>query len=109
MNETRKTLGKINNTRKLLPSIDDKKKNRFPELSDKTKDKVEGWCGNIRNLNSDIGKQVQLLDVLGGHGGTGGVGKGGDVQRNYMGLIIMRLQKDVEDLINICKKVMVLN
>jgi len=26
-----------------------------------------------------------------------------------MGLIIMRLQKDVEELINICKKVMVLN
>jgi len=41
-----------------LPSIDDKKKNRFPDLNDKTKDKVEGWCKNIRNLNGDIGKQV---------------------------------------------------
>ena len=92
-----------------LPSIEDKKKNRYPELNEKTKDKVEGWCKNIRQLNSDIGRQVSILDSLDGAGeGNTGHG-GGEVKRNYMNLIIGRLQKDIEDIIGVCKKTMVLN
>lgn len=92
-----------------LPSIDDKKKGKYPPLNEKTKDKVEGWCKNIRQLNTDIGRQVQVLDGLGGGFDGGGGGGSGEVKLNYMNIIIGRLQKDIEDMIAVCKKCMVLN
>ena len=40
----------------------------------------------------------------------GNVGHGkGETKKNYMGLIIARLQKDIEDIINVCKKCLVLS
>ena len=33
----------------------------------------------------------------------------GDVRRDYFGMIVARLQKDIEDLVRICQKVMTLN
>lgn len=93
-----------------LPSIEDKKKNKYPELNEKTKDKAEGWCKNIRSLNSEVGKQVNFLDGLDGDASQGNIGNGqGEIKKNYMSLVIGRLQKDIEDIIGVCKKCMVLN
>jgi len=42
--------------------------------------------------------------------GDGNIGHGGgEIKRNFMSLIIGRLQKDIEDMISVCKKCMVLN
>ena len=49
---------------------------------------------------------MESLD--GANEGTIGHGKG-EIKKNYMGLIIARLQKDIEDIINVCKQCMVLN
>lgn len=49
-------MSKIKNQRLELPSIEDKKKNKYPPLSDKTKDKAEGWLKTIRTLNTDVGQ-----------------------------------------------------
>ena len=51
-----------------------------------------------------------ILDALDGGSGEGNIGHGaGEVKRNYMSLITTRLQKDIEDMVAVCKKVMVLN
>lgn len=76
-------------------------------MNERTKDKVEVWCKNIRTLNSDIGKQVGILDALDGGSSdgnmVGGGPGGGEIKKNYMSLIMARLQKDIEDMIGVCK------
>ena len=90
MNETRKLVTRICHQRKDLPSIEDKKKGKFPALSDKTKDKVEDWCKNIRTLNTDMGKQMHYLDNI-SVGLDMGRGDGGNVHSNYQFIIVKRL------------------
>jgi hypothetical protein len=50
-----------------------------------------------------------MLESLDGAGDGNISHGGGEVKRNYMNLIIGRLQKDIEDIIGVCKKCMVLN
>lgn len=51
-----------------------------------------------------------MLEALDGGAGDGNTGGGvGETKKNYMSLIISRLQKDIEDMIGVCKKCMVLN
>jgi len=96
MSDTRKLLGKIKYTREELGKKDGK-----------TKDRVETWRKNIHNLTGDLKKQVGILENL--DNGDETQGAGGDNRRDYFSMLIAKLQKDIEDNVRICQKVMTLN
>lgn len=51
---------------------------------------------------------MRNLEELGGDGENNGDGRG-DVRRDYFKLLVTKLQKDIEDLVKICKDVLTLN
>ena len=73
----------------------------------KTKDRVEGWRKNIHSLTGDLKKQTKILDNLdpGEQNESGGV----DNRRDYFGMLIKRLQDDIDGVMGIARKVMTLN
>lgn len=97
MNDTRKLLGKIKQGRDDLPKTDGK-----------TKERVEGWRKNVHSLTQDLKKQVKYFENM-DNGDQGGGGAGGDIRRDYFGLLASRLQKDIEYVVDICQKVMAID
>jgi hypothetical protein len=81
--------------------------NSLGKKDGKTKDRVEGWRKNIHALTTDLKKQVNILDEL-DNGDNNTEGRG-DIRRDYFSMVVARLQKDIEDLVRICQKVMTLN
>lgn len=72
-----------------------------------TKQRVQDWQKHLTSLSKDQANQVKVL---------GGVGKGEvsaegrtDFKHDFFGLIVQKIQKDIDDLVQICQKLMTLN
>ena len=73
----------------------------------KTKDRVESWRKNIHQLTGDLKKQVKILEDI-DNGDSNETGNG-DMRKDYFIMIATKLSKDIEELVRICQKLMVLN
>ena len=73
----------------------------------KTKQRVEGWNKGISTLTNDVKKGVDILDNL--DNGEQTESGGGDIRKDYFGILVAKLNKDIEEQVRICQKVMILN
>lgn len=92
----------MNGTRKIINKLEQGRNDNV-----KTKDRVEGFRKNIQDLSKDIKAQATLLDRL--DDGDENQEGGGDIKRDYFSMMVARLQKDIEELVRICEKLMSLN
>jgi hypothetical protein len=74
---------------------------------DHIKERVEDWRGNIQKLTTDLKKQVKFLDDL-DTGDTSHEGRG-NIRRDIFGFLVDKFQKDIEELVKICQRLMVVD
>ena len=74
---------------------------RLGKKDGKTKDRVDEWRRNIAELAQDQKKGLDALEAIEGNDSSQ-QGRGGEFVRDYFGLLVARVQKDVEELVRIC-------
>lgn len=97
MKDMDKTAKKLQGQRKDLPKKDGQ-----------TKKRVDEWNQNLKAFTNKNKDQVDLLERI-QNGGEGKGGSGNSNTRDYFGLIVARMAKDIEDLLRICQQVLTLN
>ncbi len=68
----------------------------------KTKDRVEVWRKNVKNLTDDMKKQMKLLGDL-ETGGSKNAEGGGELVQDYFDLLVTQVSKEIQDLMSVCK------
>lgn len=67
-----------------------------------TKKRVDEWNANLKTFHEKNKDQVNLLDAI-QRGEAKGMGGVGSSTRDYFGMIVARMAKDIEDLVRICQ------
>ena len=73
-----------------------------------TKKRVDEWNQNIKVFTEKNKKQIDLLDKIQLNEARG-VGGGSAASRDYFSLIVVKMAKDIEDLVKNCQQVLTLN
>ncbi len=66
---------------------------------------MEDWRKNIHKLTGDLKKQVKMLDEENGESHHEGRG---DTRRDFFQTLVGKIQKDIEDLVRHCQRVLTL-